>query len=73
MISGGHSGQGVTGDQMILRLEDGTVSGVLSVEWCGDDTETQEQAADNKYWVDVWCDNREIIRYCDYNTGCPKI
>ena len=47
--------------QVVIRLEDGTVSSVMSVEYRGGDTETLEQAGDNKTWVDVWCDNSETV------------
>ena len=45
-------------DHVILRLEDGTVSSVVSVEYRGHDTETLEQAGDNKHWVGQCCDPR---------------
>ena len=44
---------------VILRVEDGTVSGILSVEYRGSDTETMEEAGDNKQWVDVWCEHAD--------------
>ena len=47
--------------QVVIRLEDGTVSSVMSVEYRGGDTETLEQVGDNKTWVDVWCDNSETV------------
>ena len=40
-------------DQVVLRLEDGTVSSVVSAVYRGH--ETLEQTGD-KHWVDVWCD-----------------
>ena len=47
------------GGHVILRLEDGTVSGIVSVEYRGSDTETMEEAGDNKQWVDVWCEHAD--------------
>ena len=49
--------------KLILRLEDGTISTITSVEYLGHDVETPEQAANNKYWIDVWCDNDQIGSY----------
>ena len=43
---------------MIIRVEDGSVSRLVTVEFLGPDTNTLEQLGDNKMWVDIWVESR---------------
>ena len=42
----------------IIRVEDGSVSRLVTVEFLGPDTNTLEQLGDNKMWVDIWVESR---------------
>jgi len=39
---------------LVMRVEDGTCSQVVSMEYRGQDTMTQEEAGNNKHFIDVW-------------------
>ena len=40
-------------DGLVVMVEDGTCSQVVSVEYLGQDTNTQEEAGNNKHFIDV--------------------
>ena len=45
----------------IRRVEDGNCSQVVSVEYRGQDTNTQEEAGNNKHFIDVWVRNSSLV------------
>ena len=46
---------------LVVRVGDGTCSEVLSVEYRGQDTMTQEEAGNNKHFIDVWVENEVMV------------
>ena len=48
-------------DGLVVRVEDGTFSQVVSVEYRGQDTNTQEEAGNNKHFIYVWVRNRSLV------------
>ena len=46
---------------LVVRVEDGTCSEVLSVEYRGLDTHTQEEAGNNKHFIDLWVENKTMV------------
>ena len=46
---------------LVVRVEDGTCSKVLSMEYRGQDTMTQEEAGNNKHFIDVWVENSSLV------------
>ena len=48
-------------DGLVVRVEDGTCSQVVSVEYLGQDTNTQEEAGNNKHFIDVWVRNCILV------------
>ena len=46
---------------MVRVVEDGTCSTVVSLEYRGSDTITQEKGWNNKHFIDVWLRNRILV------------
>ena len=45
----------------IIRVEDGTCSSVVSVEYRGEDT--MEEAGNNKHFIDIWVTDEAVVAY----------
>ena len=50
------------GGDFVLRLEDGTITNILSLEFRGADTQTRDQLEDKETWIDVWVESQDARR-----------
>ena len=48
-------------DGLVVRVEDGTCSHVACLEYRGLDTIKQEEAGNNKHFIDVWLRNSILV------------
>ena len=52
---------GRSDDRLVVKVEDWTRSQVVSVEYRGQDTNTQEETGNNKHSLDVWLRNSILV------------